>query len=160
MAQAEDETVSGEKERPEEKRAFLTGPERGELIRSGKVAIAVMKDVGNGEVVAECGDHKGQCREEHAGEDDDSGAARGFTDAIPEWVVFVDEREEPAYKRIEAQREGEQQCKTTDESHVGRTPSHFFRKRRLRQPGPARRSVSVGRSKRKWEREKVARRQI
>ena len=56
VAQAQDEAVSGEQQRPEEQRAFLAGPQRSELVRSGKIAVAVMKDVGDGEIVAEGGD--------------------------------------------------------------------------------------------------------
>ena len=55
VAQAEDESVAGQQQRPEEKRAFLSGPEHGELVGGREFAVAVVVDVGDGEVVVEGG---------------------------------------------------------------------------------------------------------
>src|SRR5262249_38534745 len=56
VPETKDECVSGEQERPEEQRAFLSGPQGCEFVWTGKGAVAVVKDVSVGEVVAERGD--------------------------------------------------------------------------------------------------------
>src|ERR1700733_6224217 len=75
VAKAENEAVSGEQERPEEQGSFLSGQERGEFVRAREVAIAVMKDVGDGEIVAESRDDEGECGEEQRSKEGDSSAA-------------------------------------------------------------------------------------
>ena len=80
VAQAENEPVAGQQQRPEQQRAFLTGPQHGELVGGGQVAVAVMEDVGDGEVVVERGQHEDDASQQHGGERGDSGAAGGLTE--------------------------------------------------------------------------------
>src|SRR5260370_22400130 len=58
VAQAENESVAGQKQRPEQQRPFLSGPQHGELIGGWEVTVAVMEDGVDGEVVAERGHYK------------------------------------------------------------------------------------------------------
>ncbi len=83
VAQAQDKTVSGQQQRPEQNRAFLPGPQRRELIRSGKIAVAVVEDVGDGEIVAEGGDHQRDRGEQNCSENGHSCAAGGFSETLP-----------------------------------------------------------------------------
>ena len=103
-----------------------------------------MKDVGDGEVVAEGGDDKGDRGENDESENYNAGAASGFADTLPERVARKEKGEEARSKRIEAEGQCEEQGKTTNECHVGRTPRYFFRKPRERQPGGRERSVPGG----------------
>ena len=96
---------------------FLAGPQRRELIRTGKIAIAVMKDVGDGKVIAEGGDDESNGRKDHRPEDCDTGAAGGFTDALSARIIRHKKSQQAAAKRINAQRQREQQGKTTDLRH-------------------------------------------
>ena len=82
VAQAQDESVGREQQRPEQQRTFLAGPQHGELVRAGKIAIAVMEDVGDGEVVLEGADDEDKGSEKDCGEGGDAGAAGGFADAF------------------------------------------------------------------------------
>ena len=61
VAQAENEPVPGQQQRPEQQRAFLTGPQHGELIGGRQVAVAVMEDIGDGEIVVERGQLRERC---------------------------------------------------------------------------------------------------
>src|ERR1700739_2743732 len=83
IAKAENKAVSGQQERPEKQRAFLAGPQSCELVRSGKIAIAVMKDVSDGEVIAEGGDDESNGGKDDRSEDDDASAAGGLSKAFP-----------------------------------------------------------------------------
>ncbi len=65
VAQAQNESVTGQEQRPEEQRAFLPRPEHGKLIGGGQVAVAVMENVGDGEVVVERGEHQHDARQQH-----------------------------------------------------------------------------------------------
>ena len=58
VAQPQHQAVGGEQPRPEQQRAFLPRPQRGELVGDGQVAVAVVQDVGDGEVVAEGRHHQ------------------------------------------------------------------------------------------------------
>jgi len=51
VTQAKNEAVSRQKQRPEQQRAFLSRPEDSEFVSCGKIAIAVMKNVGDREIV-------------------------------------------------------------------------------------------------------------
>ncbi len=64
VAEAQYESVGGEQQRPEQQRTFLPGPEHGELIRTGKIAVAVVEDVGDGEVVLEGADDEDDAKRE------------------------------------------------------------------------------------------------
>ena len=107
-----------------------------------KIAVAVVEDVGDGEVVAEGGDDEREGGKENGPEEHYTCPARSFTDTIPLRIILVEESEQASAKAVDAQREGEQQGKTTNLRHVGRTPKYFFRKRWQRQPhrwaGPSR----------------------
>ena len=87
VAQTENEAVSGEQQRPEQQRAFLAGPERRKFVRTGKIAVAVVEDVGDGEIVAKGGDHQGDSRENHGSENGDAGASRRLTETFATGVV-------------------------------------------------------------------------
>jgi hypothetical protein len=60
VAQAQDEAVAGQQPRPEQQRALLAGPERGELVGGVEVAVGVVQDVGDGVVVGEGGPDQGE----------------------------------------------------------------------------------------------------
>ena len=82
VADAEDESVGGEQQRPEQQRAFLAGPERGELVGRGQRAVGVLGDVGDGEVVGEGGPDQGKGGAGGGEEAGDAGAAGGFGEAL------------------------------------------------------------------------------
>ena len=82
VAEAEDESVGGEQQRPEQQRTFLAGPEHGELIRPGEIAVAVVEDVGDGEIILEGANHEDEGGEKYGGEGGNAGAASGFADAL------------------------------------------------------------------------------
>ena len=58
VPQAQDQAIGRKQQQPEKERAFLSRPESCELIRTGKVAVAVVIDVGDGEIVLEGRDHQ------------------------------------------------------------------------------------------------------
>jgi len=118
VPEAKDECISGEQEGPEEQRAFLSGPQGCELVGSGKSAVAVVKDVGDGEVVSESGDNQGNGSQDNGAEYDNAGAASGFTEALPVGIAFAKKSNKADYERIRAQRQCEEQGKTTDLRHV------------------------------------------
>ena len=57
-----------------------------------------MKNVGDGEIVAEGGDDEGHGSEKDGAENDDAGATGGFAKALPARIVLVKEREMPPTK--------------------------------------------------------------
>ena len=81
VADAQDEAVGAEKPGPEKKRAFLSGPEGGELVGGVQVSVGMGQDVGDGEVVGEGGPGESEGGAGHHDEGADSGAARGFAEA-------------------------------------------------------------------------------
>ena len=81
VAEAENESIAGQQERPEQQRAFLSGPEDGELVGGGQLAVAVVVDVGDGEVVGKGGGDEHEGGEHDENEGGDAGAAGGFTQA-------------------------------------------------------------------------------
>src|SRR5438270_2301091 len=72
-----------------------------------------MKNVSNGEIVAEGGDHQRPSRKENGDEDDNARAARGFAQPFP----VLDERDESGDKTIDTQRQSEEQGKTANLRH-------------------------------------------
>src|SRR5208282_2433937 len=82
VAQAENESVGGQQQGPEQQRTFLTRPQHGKLVRTGEIAVAVVKNVGDGEVVAESAYDEDHRREQDSGEGGDAGAAGGFADTL------------------------------------------------------------------------------
>ncbi len=83
VARAEDEAVGGEHPGPEEERAFLAGPEGGELVCGIEGDVRVGADVFDGEVVGEGGPDEGEggaAEDEEAGH---AGAAGGLAQAVP-----------------------------------------------------------------------------
>jgi len=89
VAKPEDEGVSGEQERPEKKRAFLSGPENREFVRTGKVMVTVMEQVGDGEIIAERGNDQSDGGEEDGTEDCDTGPASRVAEAVPAGVALI-----------------------------------------------------------------------
>src|SRR5581483_4192439 len=53
MPQPQDESVTGQQQRPEQQQALLPRPQSGKLVGGRQVTIAVVKDVSNREVVGE-----------------------------------------------------------------------------------------------------------
>ncbi len=82
VGEAEDEAVGGEEPGPEEERAFLAGPESGELVGAGEGAVGVLHDVGDGEVVGEDGVDEGESGGGDGDETGDAGAAGGVCEAL------------------------------------------------------------------------------
>ena len=104
VAQAENESVAGQQQRPEQQRTFLPGPEHGELVGGGQIAIAVMEDVGDGEVVVERGQHQNDAGQQHGGESGDSGAAGGFAQTSRSGVLAEQCQRSPPGKNTHSGR--------------------------------------------------------
>src|ERR1035438_3212437 len=75
VGEAEYESVGAEQPCTQEQRAFLTAPKRCEFVRSGKGAIGMLEDVGDGEVVGENGIDERKGGGADGDEAGDSGAA-------------------------------------------------------------------------------------
>src|ERR1700722_11107136 len=144
VTQAEDESIRGQQQRPEQERALLAGPQHGKLVRTGEVPVAVVENVGNGEIIAEGADDEHYGSKKNGGERDDAGrdgcdryAFRSlaqhrrertcFPDRyIAGWLkrqrwrspLLEDERNNSSEERVSAQRQTEQKCKTTNFRHV------------------------------------------
>src|SRR5579863_7407705 len=84
-----------------------------------------MKNVSDGEVVAEGSDDQGDGSEENASENHNARTARGLAQALPVWVARKKEGDQTHSERIQAQRQGEEQGKATDLRHVGEPRSIF-----------------------------------
>src|SRR5579863_4740040 len=78
-----------------------------------------MKNVSDGEVVAEGSDDEGDGGEENASENHNARTARGLAQALPVWLAGKKEGDQTHSERIQAQRQGEEQGKATDLRHVG-----------------------------------------
>src|SRR5580658_5693320 len=76
-----------------------------------------MEDVGDGEVVAESGDDKRDGCDKDSAENYDSGAASSFAQALPTRIARKEEGNHAHPERIHAQRQGEEQGKTTNLRH-------------------------------------------
>jgi hypothetical protein len=74
----------------------------------------VVKDVSDGEIVAEGGYDKGNGGENHESENHDSGTTSGFTEALPKRVTWKEERDKADTERIDAQSQCKEQGKTAD----------------------------------------------
>ncbi len=122
MAQAQDEAVAGEQKRPQQQRAFLPGPQGGELIAAGERAVAVVEDVVHREVVGEGGPDE---REGGAGDGDEAGetgaaaglAQAGGIDGQGTAVGDGPEREGAREERIDTERECQQQREFAEGRH-------------------------------------------
>ena len=122
VAHAHDEAVGGEQPCPEEERAFLSGPERGELVERGKVAVGVVKDVVDGEVVGEGGPDE---REGGAGNGDEAGnagAARGLAEGLGRDGELAAggecaEGDSSAEERVNAEGEGQEYSEAAEGRH-------------------------------------------
>ena len=124
----------------------------------------MMENVGDGVVIAEGADDEHYGSKKNGGEGDDAGPAGSFADALrslaqhrrqrtffsdrdiarrlkrQRWrsPILVDERNNSSEERVSAQRQSEQECKTTNFRHVegpqlifsenppGRQPSQSF----------------------------------
>ena len=150
VAQAQNESIGGEQQRPEQQRTFLAGPQHGELIRTGKIAVAVVEDVSDGEVVVEGADD-----EDDGGEKDSRRkwrcrrGARVSPDALRSLgrllrsPVRTDLPGEGTNKRSTPKR-GE--ARNYQFPPCGGTPAYFFRNAPARQPRVTRwRSVPMER---------------
>ncbi len=82
VAQTKNESVGGQQKRPEQQRTFLPGPQHGKLVRSGQIAVAVMKNVGDGEVVLKSADDQDESSKKNAGESGDAGTAGSLAQAL------------------------------------------------------------------------------
>src|SRR5579864_2239850 len=98
VAKAQDQAIAGEQQRPEKKRSFLPRPEDSKLVGQRQVAIAVVKDVSDREIVVEGGAAEDDCRNEHGAEAGNSGPAGGFTQRCS--ARFSDQRDQTSDKRI------------------------------------------------------------
>ncbi len=122
VAHAQHEAVGGEQPRPEEQRAFLPGPERGELVRAGQGAVGMVEDVGDGEIVGESGPDQ---RERGGGDRDeagDAGAAGGLrqslgSDAGTSANRKLAQGEAAGKQSVGTEREGEKQGEATKDWH-------------------------------------------
>ena len=81
VADAQHKAIGGQQPAPEQQRAFLPGPKRGELISSGKLAVGVVENVAEGVIVGKRGVDQ---REGGAGDGEEStnaGPAGGLLQA-------------------------------------------------------------------------------
>src|SRR5438552_14593128 len=74
VTQSKNEPVAGEQQRPEQERAFLSRPEGREFIWQRQIAVAVMKNVSNREIVAKCGRYQDDRSKKHRAEAGDASA--------------------------------------------------------------------------------------
>src|ERR1700722_15728696 len=79
-----------------------------------------MKNVRDGEIVAEGGDDRGPRGEEDGCEYGDAGAAGGSADAVPATVFLKYQGEDSRSERIGAQNQRDEQSETTDLGHGGK----------------------------------------
>src|SRR5208282_3037765 len=118
VPQPENQPVGGEQQGPEQQRSFLPGPKRGELVRRGQIAIAVMKNVGDGEIILEGRHHQHHRGEKNYREAGDAGAPRGFTQPFGTRSL-ADERQNASQERIGTQGQREEERKTAYLRHGG-----------------------------------------
>jgi len=116
MAKAQNKSITGEQQRPKKQRAFLARPQGRELICRREVAIAVLVDVGDGEIVRESGMNQDCGREQNRYERGDASSARRLPDQ-DEGRVAPDESDQTEYEGIATQGEGKEQQKTTNLRH-------------------------------------------
>ena len=96
VAQPQHESISGEQQRPEQQRTFLAGPQHGELIRTGQIAIAVVEDVGDGEIVVEGANDQEDRSEKDGRERGNARAASGFAQTLR---TPAEQRHQPMVRR-------------------------------------------------------------
>ena len=82
VAEPQNQSVGRQQQRPEKQRALLPRPQRGELVRRGQIAIAVVKNVSDGEVILKGGNDQDQGREKDHCKGGNPRAARGFAQAF------------------------------------------------------------------------------
>ncbi len=109
----------------------------------------MVKDVGDGEIVAEGGDDEGDGGEEHGSEYNHAGAASGFAQAFPVGLALKEEGDKANSERIDAQRQCEEQGKTTNLRHVGEPQCIFSEtegtgNHKPKRRGPRRLGISKG----------------
>ena len=118
VAHPQDQRVGRKQPRPEEQRAFLARPQRGELVGDGQVAIAVVQDVGDGEIIAQRGHHQRQAGDGDRGPGGDAGAARSLAQVI----VLAGQPQRSRNERVGGQRQGQQERKTSNLWHENLVP--------------------------------------
>ena len=82
MSQPQHQSVGRQQQRPEQQRPFLPRPQRGELVGRGEIAITVMVDVSNGEIVLESGGHQHGGREKYQGKSRNTRSSGGFAQSL------------------------------------------------------------------------------
>ena len=82
VPQPQHQSVGRQQQRPEQQRPFLPRPQRGELVGRGEIAIAVMVDVGDGEIVLESGGHQHDGREKHQRKSGNTRSPGGFAQSL------------------------------------------------------------------------------
>src|SRR4029077_7185727 len=114
--------ISAEQERPEKKRAFLASPQRSDLIDKQQRAVAVLRHIGEREIIAEeeILDRADRKRDEK--EDGETRIAR----ALDEQRTARDDSSDSGAKGVDGGKEREQQSKRTDYIHQfsSRASSH------------------------------------
>ena len=113
MPQPQHQPIGRQQPRPEQQRAFLPRPQRGELIRSRQRAVGVMQDVGDREVVVKGRPEQGKGRDRNRKEARDAGTPRRLReplgrDAPSSIGRELTEGDRSRHKRIAAQDEGKQ----------------------------------------------------
>ena len=88
VAQAQHESIGRQQQRPEQQRTFLAGPQGCKLIRSRQIAVAMVEDVGNAEVVGKRGKDEGEGGEQDRRERRHARAASGLAQALG-GVIFL-----------------------------------------------------------------------
>jgi len=85
-------------------------------IGGGQGTVAVMEDVGDGEIVVERGHDKNDARQQHGGERGDSSAAGSFTETSRRGVL-TEQCQKACQERVRAQPKRQQQRKASDLRH-------------------------------------------
>ena len=118
MADAQNESISREQERPEEQRPFLARPDCGELVRPPEGAVGVVQDVGDGVVAGVRGPDQGKSGAGGCDKAADARAAGRFAELTgdigrcarePFRTRRPPERESAYNQRVHAEHEREEQ---------------------------------------------------
>ena len=117
VAKTQNQPVAGQQPAPEQQGAFLARPERGEFVLHGEIAIAVMKDVSQREVIAERRKHQGKGSGGDRHENGNSGAAGSFAESF----IATKDSDNSGGKGIDAQGQRQQQTIASDLGHENGT---------------------------------------
>ena len=136
VPQPQNQSVGRQQQRPEQQRTFLARPESGELVRRRQIAIAVVIDVGDGEIILEGGDDQDEGGKKHYGKGGDTGAARGFAQPL-RTRARASQSQHSRQERVGTQRQGKQKRETANLRHE-RPERVFFQKQRVEATGERR----------------------